>query len=182
MTEKYKTQIRNHCSRIVNLPAPKNYVYRTIFLQPNATVTISFSDPQYLLAPYERVVYRKSGAVDCKKRAGFKRDLKFPTCRFLNNGNTDTEALRITDHDVQLLPRGLEIVRHVPFFSTYAEYESVTISQPKERFVPEYNSGNLKRELRPHIIYKKRNGKELERFKKMREASYLKSVGLGVGE
>jgi hypothetical protein len=175
----YKTQIRNHSPNTINLPAPKNYVHRTLFIQPNATVTISFRDEAYILSGYERITYKKSGKVETKQRAGFKRDLEFPVVCFLNDGNTETEVLRIADHDAQILPRGIEVVRHVPIHSHFADYESVTIAKQKECYVPEYNTGNLKRELRQNIQYRKRPQKDLDRLKKMRERSYLKSVGLG---
>lgn len=175
----YKTQIRNHSPNTINLPAPKNYVHRTLFIQPNSTATIAFSDKAYILSGYERITYKKSGKIETKRRDGFKRDLEFPVVRFLNDGNTETEVLRVADHDAQVLPRGIEVVRHVPIHSHFADYESVTIAKQKERYVPEYNTGQLKKELVQNIQYRKRPQKDLDRLKKMREASYLKSVGLG---
>jgi hypothetical protein len=180
MSEKYKCQIRNHRDDTVMLKAPKNYVYRTLFIQPHTTLTIAFSEEAYFLAPFERVVYKKSGKVETVKRRGFKRDLAFPVVKFLNRGGHMSEVVRVSDNDSQILPLGIEVERSVPFYSHFAEFESVIIAEPKEVVVPVYNSpGQHKTEKRQHIIYKKRNGKDLERLKKMRQVSYLRSIGLG---
>lgn len=179
--ERFKTQIRNHTDQTVTLKSPKNCVHRTFFIQPHTTLTIAYSEEAYFLAPFERVVYKKSGKVETVKRRGFKRDLAFPATKFLNQGGAVVEILMIQQNDSVHLPLGIEVERSVPYYSFYSDFESVTIAKPRERFVPLLNNpGQLKRELVQNIVYKKRPKAELERLKKMREKSYLKSVGLGV--
>jgi len=184
MGEKLKTVIKNNQDQFVILQSPKNYIHRMLRIPPSSSLTVIFDDVNHFLAPYSKITYFKSGKISCQKRSGFKRNLEFPICCFLNDGNTETEVLRIADHDAQVLPRGIEVVRHVPIHSHFADYESVTIAKQKEHYVPEYNTGLLKRELRQNIVYKKRPEKELQKIQKMREAAYLRSVGLGnpVGE
>jgi hypothetical protein len=180
MTEQFKTVIKNNQDQFVILQSPKNYIHRMLRILPSSSLTVVFDDANHFLAPYSKITYFKSGKISCQKRSGFKRNLEFPICRFLNDGATDTEVLRIADHDAQVLPRGIEVVRHVPIHSHFADYESVTIGKPKEVVVPIYNNpGQHKTELRQNIVYKKRPEKELQRIQQMREASYLRSVGLG---
>lgn len=180
MTEKFKCQIRNHTDKTITLKSPKNYIHRNFFIKGHTKLTVAFDDEAFFLSAYERIVYKKSGKIDCIKRKNFRRDLEFPTCKFLNLGGSFFEVMVIAPYDSLILPKGIEIVRHVPFYSFYSDFESVTIAEPKTVAVPVLMSpGEIKMEERQNIIYTKRPEKDLKKIKQMREQSYLRSVGLG---
>ncbi len=185
MSEKFKTVIKNNQDQFVILQSPKNYIHRMLRIPPSSSLTVIFDDVNHFLAPYSKITYFKSGKISCQKRSGFKKEMAFPTTRFLNRGGASVEVLPIQQNDSLHLPKGIPVERNIPISSFYSDFSEVIIAEPKSILVPVLmNPGQLKEEKKQQIIYKKRPEKDLQKILQMREASYLRSVGLGtpVGE
>lgn len=176
--EEFKTHINNNSGNLIRLKSPRNYFGSHFVIQPKSRLTVEFTDERYFLAPYAKVVYKKTGGVLTQGRAGYKPPvLAFPSCVFLNESGADTEILVLDANESIYLPRGIAVSRTVPIFSLYAEYEAVTV-KTKQVPVPDiHRIGLIKYESRPDLDYQKRSKNELDRLKAMREDAYLKSVG-----
>jgi len=175
--EKYKTLIKNQSSETIQIRTPANYVYNNVPIDPGSSLTLRYDDPKFYMAPYERITYRKKGKVDLQPRSKWKQpDLQFPSTTFLNSGGAQTEVVQIEANNSLILPRGIPITVHTPPQSYYSEFSHVEIGDPIEKVIPDISRrGLLKIEKRQNFIRKKRDKKEMEKLKKLREAIYIRA-------
>jgi len=174
--EKYKTLVQNKSDETIQLRTPPNYLYNNIAIDPGSSITFRYDDRRFYMAPFEKIIYKKS-KVDLKSRSGWKEpELPFPTTTFLNSGGAQTEVVQIEVNNSLQLPRGIPITVHTPPNTYFSEFSYVEIADPIEKVVPDVSRrGLLKIEKKQNFIRKKRDKKEMERLRKLREAIYIRA-------